>query len=125
FIRSEGLVGSVSDIQHIVIKNLSNGSPLLVSDVADVRTGHATRYGAMTYNGEAQVSGAIVLMLKGANSNEVIKDVKDRIAAIQQTLPEGVVIDAFLDRTKMVNNAISTVTKNLMEGALIVVFVLV
>ncbi|MCH5687414.1 efflux RND transporter permease subunit [Niabella sp. W65] len=79
----------------------------------------------MTYNGEAQVSGAIVLMLKGANSNEVIKRVKERIAQIQKTLPEGVVIDAFLDRTKMVNNAIGTVSKNLVEGALIVVFVLV
>ncbi len=125
FIRSEGLVGSLEDINNIVIKNLPNGSPLLIRDVADVGFGSAPRYGAMTYNGEQQVSGAVVMMLKGANSNIVIKDIKERIELIQKTLPEGVVIEPFLDRTKMVNNAIGTVTKNLLEGALIVVFVLV
>ena len=125
FIRSEGLVGSVDDIKNIVVKNLSNGLPLLISDVADIRFGNATRYGAMTLNGEKQVSGAVVMMLKGANSNEVIRNIKERIAQIQKTLPEGVEIDPFLDRTKMVNNAISTVAKNLIEGALIVIFILV
>lgn len=125
FIRSEGLARSIDDIQNIVVKNLSNGTPLLVRDVAEVRLGYATRYGAMTYNGREQVSGAVVMMLKGANSNEVIKSIKDRVAQIQKTLPEGVIIDPFLDRTKMVNNSISTVTRNLTEGALIVVFVLV
>ncbi len=125
FIRSEGLVGTMEDIKSIVIKMLPNGIPLLIRDVAEVRYGHATRFGAMTYNGEEQVSGAVVMMLKGANSNEVIKNIKERISQIQKTLPEGVVIAPFLDRTKMVNNAISTVTRNLMEGALIVVFVLV
>lgn len=125
FIRSEGLVGSFDDIKNIVVKNLSNGIPLLINDVADVQFGSATRYGAMTYNGIEEVTGAVVMMLKGANSNEVIANVKDRIGQIQKTLPEGVVIDPFLDRTKMVNNSISTVSRNLLEGALIVVFVLV
>lgn len=125
YIRSEGLVGNFSDIENIVVKNLPNGVPLLIRDVSEVKLGNATLYGAMTYNGEQQVSGAVVMMLKGANSNEVIKNIKERIDQIQKTLPEGVVIDPFLDRTKMVNNAISTVTQNLMEGALIVVFVLV
>ncbi|MHB1050605.1 MAG: CusA/CzcA family heavy metal efflux RND transporter [Bacteroidota bacterium] len=125
FIRSEGLVGSIEDIQNIVIKNLNNGSPLLIRDVADVGLGSATRYGAMTYNGKYEVSGAVVMMLKGANSNDVIENIKERITQIQKTLPEGVIIDPFLDRTKMVNNSISTVSKNLLEGALIVVFVLV
>ncbi|MEI2824643.1 MAG: Cobalt-zinc-cadmium resistance protein CzcA [Bacteroidetes bacterium ADurb.BinA245] len=125
FIRSEGLVGTIDDIQNIVVKNLPTGIPLLIRDVGEVRFGNAPRYGAMTYNGEQQVSGAVVMMLKGANSNEVIQNIKERIAAIQKSLPEGVVIEPFLDRTKMVNNAISTVTKNLMEGALIVIFVLV
>lgn len=125
FIRSEGLVGTIEDINNIVVKNLPNGMPLLIRDVAEVGFGSAPRYGAMTYNGEQQVSGAVVMMLKGANSNEVIKNIKERIELIQKTLPEGIIIDPFLDRTKMVNNAISTVTKNLMEGALIVVFVLV
>lgn len=125
FIRSEGLVGSFDDIKNIVVKNLSNGTPLLIRDVADVHFGSATRYGAMTSNGVGEVSGAVVMMLKGANSNEVIVNIKERIAKIQKTLPEGVVIDPFLDRTKMVNNSISTVSKNLFEGALIVIFVLV
>ena len=125
FIRSEGLVGTMEDIQNIVVKNLPNGMPLLIRDVGEVRLGNAPRYGAMTYNGEQEVSGAVVMMLKGANSNVVIKDIKAQIEKIQKSLPEGVVIEPFLDRTKMVNNAIGTVTKNLLEGALIVVFVLV
>jgi heavy metal efflux system protein len=125
FIRSEGLIGSFDDIQNIVVKNTSTGTPLLIRDVCTVRFGYATRYGALTYNGEGEVSGAVVMMLKGANSNEVIRDIKERIAQIQKTLPKGVVIDAFLDRSKMVNNAISTVSTNLLEGALIVVLVLV
>lgn len=125
FIRSEGLVSNFEDIQNIVVKNLPDGSPLLIRNIGDVRLGSATRYGAMTYNGEQEVSGAVVMMLKGANSNEVIKNIKQRVTQIQKTLPEGVMIDAFLDRTKMVNNSISTVTRNLAEGALIVIFVLV
>jgi cobalt-zinc-cadmium resistance protein CzcA len=79
----------------------------------------------MTYNDKGEVSGAIVMMLKDANSSDVIKNVKERIELIQKTLPEGVIIEPFLDRTKMVNNAIFTVEKNLIEGALIVVFILV
>lgn len=125
FIRSEGMVENIDDIKNIAVKNLSNGIPLLISDVAEVRLGNATRYGALTYNGELQVSGAVVMMLKGANSNDVIKKVKQRIEIIKKSLPEGVTIEPFIDRTKMVNNAVNTVTKNLMEGALIVVFVLV
>ena len=125
FIRSEGLAGGIEDIQNIVVKNLANGNPLLIRDVANVQIGTATRYGAMTYNGAEQVSGAVVMMLKGANSNEVVNNIKTRIAQIQKTLPEGIIIDPFLDRTKMVKNSISTVTTNLLEGALIVIFVLV
>jgi heavy metal efflux system protein len=125
YIRSEGLVKNIEDIQNIAIKKSNAGVPLLIKDVADVKIGTATRYGAVCFNDQGEVAGAIVMMLKGANSNAVIKDVKARIEQIKTTLPEGVMIEAFLDRTKMVNNAISTVQKNLMEGALIVVFVLV
>jgi heavy metal efflux system protein len=125
FIRSEGLVGSVDDIKNIAIKRTAGGTPLFLRDVADIKIGHATRYGAMCYNDKGEVAGAVVMMLKGANSSEVIKNVKQRIAQIQKSLPEGVVIEPFLDRTKMVDNAIGTVEKNLLEGALIVVFVLV
>lgn len=125
YIRSEGLTATISDIEKIVVKSLDNGVPLLIRDVAEVRLGAATRYGAMCYNDKGEVAGAVVMMLKGENSSAVIKRVKDKVAEIQQSLPEGVVIEPFLDRTKMVNNAISTVETNLIEGALIVVFVLV
>ena len=125
YIRSEGLVGNIEDIQSIFIKNTSEGTPLLIKDIADVRYGNATRYGAMCYNDKGEVAGAVVMMLKGENSSEVIRNIKDRIVQIQKTLPEGVILEPFLDRTKMVNNAISTVETNLMEGALIVLFVLI
>lgn len=125
FIRSEGLIGSKEDIENIAVKNTNNGIPILLRNVADIREGAAIRYGAMTRNDEGEVVGGIVLMLKGANSSQVIANVKERISQIEKTLPEGVVIEPFLDRTKLVNNAISTVTTNLAEGALIVIFVLV
>ncbi|EOR96163.1 Cobalt-zinc-cadmium resistance protein CzcA [Arcticibacter svalbardensis MN12-7] len=125
FIRTEGLITSLEDIQNIVVKTYANGIPLLIRNVGTVQYGSAVRYGAMTRNGKGEVVGALVLMLKGANASEVIKNVKKRITQIEKTLPEGVVIEAYLDRTKLVNNAIGTVTKNLAEGALIVIFVLV
>jgi cobalt-zinc-cadmium resistance protein CzcA len=125
FIRSEGLIGSIEDIERIVVKTNDNGIPVLMRNVATIGFGHATRYGAMTRNDEGEVVGAIVMMLKGANSSKVIGNVKERITQIEKTLPEGVVIEPFLDRTKLVNHAIGTVTKNLAEGALIVIFVLV
>ena len=125
FIRTEGLAGSLEDVGRMVVRTPAGGVPVLVRDVADVRFGHAVRYGLMTRNQEGEVVGALVLMLKGANSSEVIKAVKVRMATIQKTLPEGLVIEPFLDRTKLVDQAIGTVTKNLAEGALIVIFVLV
>jgi cobalt-zinc-cadmium resistance protein CzcA len=124
FIRSEGMVSNLDDIGAIVVKNDEDGTPVLIRDVAKVQFGHAVRYGASTRGGEEVVS-AIVMMLKGENSAKVIKNVKERIEQIEKTLPEGVVIEPFLDRTKLVNKAIGTVTKNLTEGALIVVLVLV
>jgi cobalt-zinc-cadmium resistance protein CzcA len=125
FIRSEGLIGTKEDIENVSIKETESGAPIFISDVAEVNIGYATRYGALCYNDKGETSGAVVMMLKGANSSDVIENVKEKIAEIQKTLPEGVVIEPFLDRTKMVNNAIGTVEKNLVEGALIVVFILV
>lgn len=125
FIQSEGLLKSIADIGNIVVRTNPSGLPLLVRHVATIDYGHAIRYGAMTQNGKSEAVGALVLMLKGANSSQVITDVKKRIAQIEKTLPEGVVIEPFLDRTKLVNNAIETVVRNLAEGALIVIFVLV
>jgi len=125
FIRSEGLINSIDDIENIVVKTNANSTPVLIRNVAEVKIGAATRYGAMTRNDEGEVVGGIVLMLKGANASKVIGNVKTRMEQIQKTLPEGVTIEPFLDRTKLVDNAIGTVTKNLAEGALIVIFVLV
>lgn len=125
FIRSEGMVGSIEDIEKIVVKNNPSGNPVLIRDAATVQYGSAVRYGASTRNGEGEVVSSIVMMLKGANSAKVIENIKERIAQIEKTLPEGVVIEPFLDRTKLVDNAIGTVTKNLLEGALIVIFILI
>ncbi|WP_149244132.1 CusA/CzcA family heavy metal efflux RND transporter [Dyadobacter sp. 32] len=125
YIRSVGLAGSMDDIRKIVVKTSTNGTPVLIGHVADVRLGAAIRYGALTMAGKGELAGGIVMMLKGGNSSEVIEDVKLKVAEIQKTLPEGLEIEPFLDRTKMVNNAIGTVKTNLLEGALIVVLILV
>jgi cobalt-zinc-cadmium resistance protein CzcA len=90
-----------------------------------VHLGSAVRYGAMTYNGEVDAVGGVVMMLKGANSADVVSRIKDKMSTIQKSLPKDVVIEPYLDRTDLVNRAISTVEKNLIEGALIVIFVLV
>lgn len=125
FIRTEGLLESLDDIGKISLKTTALGTPIFIRDVAELRFGHATRFGAMAYNNEGEVAGAVVMMLKGDNSNAVVNRVKERIAQIEKTLPEGLAIDAFLDRSALVSRAIGTVEKNLIEGALIVVLVLV
>jgi cobalt-zinc-cadmium resistance protein CzcA len=128
FIRGEGRATSLQDIGNIVVKPVARpgqgGAPLLVRDVAAVRFGHAVRYGAMNRDGQGEAVGGVVLMLKGASSEATIKNVKARVAEIQQTLPKGLEIDPFLDRTKLVDKAIHTVVKNLIEGGVIVVAVL-
>lgn len=124
FIRGIGLVSSLDDIKSIVIKTV-NGIPVLVRDVANVQFGSAVRYGSVTYNGEKEVVGGIVMMLKGANSATVVNSVKEKIQAIKKALPADVEIEPFLDRTDLVSHAVNTVKKNLVEGALIVIFVLV
>lgn len=125
FIRGIGVVASLEDIKNIAVKNNTGSVPIFIKDVADVRFGSAVRYGAMTFNGKVDAVGGIVMMLKGANSNEVVNLVKEKIPTIQKSLPKDVVIEPFLDRTDLVGRAINTVEKNLIEGALIVIFVLV
>lgn len=125
FIRTEGLAATIADLEKIFVKHTTSGIPVYMKDVAEVRTGHAVRYGAMTYKDQGEVAGAVVLMLKDANASQVVKEVKKRIEQIRKTLPEDIVLETFYDRTKMVDNAIGTVTTNLIEGALIVIFVLV
>lgn len=125
FIRGIGIVTSLEDVKNIPVKNNTGSVPIFIKDVADVQFGKAVRYGAMTYNGKVDAVGGIVMMLKGANSNEVVNNIKDKIPTIQKSLPNDIVIEPFLDRTDLVGRAISTVEKNLIEGALIVIFVLV
>lgn len=125
FIRGEGMVKSIDDIGKISIRNNPNGIPILIRDVADVRIGSAVRYGALTWNGEREAVGGIVMMLKGENSAQVVKNIKERIAVIQKSLPDDLTIEAYSDRADLVSRAIQTVEKNLIEGALIVILVLV
>ena len=124
FIRGIGLVTSLEDVGNIPVKT-DGLVPIFIKDVADVRLGSAVRYGALTYNGEVDAVGGVVMMLKGENSNEVVNRIKEKLPTIQKTLPEDVVIEPYLDRTDLIDRAISTVEKNLIEGALIVIFVLV
>lgn len=124
YIRSEGLVNSVEDINNIVVA-LNNEVPVLIKDLGEVRLGHAPRFGAMTKDGKGEAVGGITLMLKGASSSEVIDAVHTRVTEIQNMLPEGLTIKPYLDRSVLVSKAIHTVAKNLIEGGLIVIFVLV
>jgi heavy metal efflux system protein len=124
FIRGEGKVNSIEDIENIVIKN-SNGVPVFVKNVATVRFGHANRFGAITGNGEGEKVLGQVMMLKGANSKQVIDDVKNRVAEIQKSLPEGIYINGFLERSELVGKTTFTVAENLILGCLIVIFVVV
>ncbi len=124
FIRGEGTSSSLEELGQIFVK-MSNGVPVLVKNVAELRFGHAKRFGAMTKNGNGEAVGGIVLMLKGADSEKTIKQVKTRIEKINKNLPDGLSVKPFIDRTKLIDKSINTVRNNLIEGGLIVVFVLV
>jgi cobalt-zinc-cadmium resistance protein CzcA len=124
FIRGIGLVKSLEDIEKIVVKNNASGIPILISDVATVEYGSATRYGAFVVD-TSEAVGGVVMMLKGANAHQVIDDVEERIVSIQKSLPDGVKIEPYLNRSELVSRSINTVSKNLIEGALIVIFILV
>lgn len=124
FIRGIGLVKSLEDIEKIVVRINPSGTPVLIRDVATVRYGNATRYGAFVVD-TTEAVGGVVMMLKGANASEVIGNVELRIKSIQKSLPKGVRIESYLDRSDLVNRAIGTVSENLILGALIVIFILV
>ena len=124
FVRGEGLVKSLEDIGKIVIRNM-NGTPLLIEDVAEVRYGFATRFGAITGNGEGEKVLGQVMMLKDGNSKEVIKAVKKRVAEVQKLLPDGVYINPFLERSALIAKTTKTVIENLILGCLIVIFVVI
>ena len=124
FIRGEGLISSFDDINNIVVKN-DNNLPIYIKDVATVGFGSATRFGAITANGEGEKVLGQVMMLKDANSKKVIDAVKERVKIISKSLPEGVYINAFLDRSDLIAKTTFTVSENLILGCLIVIFVVV
>ncbi|TNJ44173.1 CusA/CzcA family heavy metal efflux RND transporter [Tamlana fucoidanivorans] len=123
FIRGEGLINTLDDIKNIVVKN--EGLPIYIKDIAKVGYGNATRFGAITGNGEGEKVLGQVMMLKNENSKEVINAVKERVATIESSLPEGVYINAFLERSELIGKTTFTVAENLILGALIVIFVVV
>lgn len=124
FIRGEGLARNIRDIENIVVK-MEGDIPIRIKDVAKVQFSSAVRYGAFTKDGQGEAVGGIIMMLKDANSNEVIENVKERITQIQESLPDGVSIEPFLDRSALIERTTGTIKTNLIEGALIVIFVLV
>ena len=124
FIRGKGLMQSLEDIRATLITKQGN-LPITIGDVAKVRFGQAVRYGALTKDGNGEAVGGMMLMLKGSNTTDVVARVKKRIEKISKSLPAGVHISPFLDRSKLIGRTTSTVRNNLLEGALIVVFVLV
>lgn len=123
FIRGEGLVTTLKDIENIVVKN--DGIPIYVKDIAEVGFGSATRFGAITGNGEGEKVLGQVMMLKDGNSKQIIDAVKERVNFIQNSLPEGVYINGFLERSELINKTTFTVAENLILGSLIVIFVIV
>lgn len=124
FIRGVGMATGIKDLENVVVNN-KNGSPILIRNVAEVREGISLRYGASTKDGKGEIVSGLALMLKGANSSAVVDRIQEKMIQINKSLPEGVVAEAFIDRGKLVDNVIGTVAKNLLEGALIVIFVLI
>lgn len=124
FIRGVGMAAGIKDLENVVVAN-KNGSSILVRNVAEVREGISLRYGAATKDGKGEIVCGLALMLKGENSSAVVDRINEKMIQINKTLPEGVVAEAFIDRGKLVDSAIGTVSKNLLEGALIVIFVLI
>ncbi|KAF0141816.1 MAG: cobalt-zinc-cadmium resistance protein CzcA [Stygiobacter sp.] len=119
----EGIAKSMSDIESIIIKS-TDGSPVFVRNVAEVKEGSAIRQGAVTLNGKAEIVSGITMMLKGENARIVTERVKERVVEIEKTLPPGVRIVPYYERTELVERTIKTVIKNLSEGGLFVILIL-
>ena len=123
-IRGEGLVSSLDDIRHIVLDSRSDGTPVRISDVAEVRFSPMLRQGAVTRDGNREAVTGMVMMLMGGNSRQVVADVKHKIAEINRTLPEGIYIDTFYDRTELVEKTIHTIAENIGVGVVLVIIML-
>ena len=124
-LRGIGLVASPDDIGHIIVKTGKEGIPVYVRDLGEIVTGATVRQGAVTADGEGEIVAGIAMMLKGENSRTVVDRVKERVEQVKKTLPEGVQLVPFYDRTELVNRTIWTVAKNLIEGAILVIIVLI
>jgi cobalt-zinc-cadmium resistance protein CzcA len=123
-VRGEGLITSLTDIENIVLRTSAAGTPILVRDIGTVRLAPMLRQGAVTRDQRGECVIGIVMLLAGENARVVVDRVKEKIAALQQTLPNGVIIEAFYDRTDLVRQTIRTVRNNLLEGGILVVAVL-
>ncbi len=123
-IRAEGLIGTLDDIRNIVLASRADGTPIHVADIGEVRFAPMLRQGAVTRDGDREAVTGMVMMIMGGNSRQVVADVKEKIAAIQKTLPEGVVIDTFYDRTELVAKTIHTIVENISVGVILVIIML-
>ncbi|EMO2224756.1 efflux RND transporter permease subunit [Acinetobacter baumannii] len=121
-VRVPGMLMSIQDIQNVTVAT-KNGLPIRVADVASVSIGHDLRTGGATYNGQETVLG-IAMMMMGENSKTIAKAIDDKVQEIQRSLPQGVVIETVYDRSSLVDKAIKTVAKNLIEGAILVIVIL-
>ena len=124
-LRGIGLVESAEDIGNIIVKTGKEGIPVYVRDLGEVVTGATVRQGAVTADGEGEIVAGIAMMLKGENSRTVVDRVKERVEQVKKTLPKGVQLIPFYDRTELVDRTIWTVAKNLIEGAILVIVVLI
>lgn len=123
-IRGEGLVSSLDDIRRIVVSNRHEGTPITINEIAEVVNAPMVRQGAATYEGRGETVIGIAMMLMGANAREVSRDVGAKLEEIRPTLPDGVTVEVFYDRTDLVDRTIRTVATNLIEGGILVVVVL-
>lgn len=123
-VRSEGAFKTLDDVKETVIRS-DNGVPVRITDIAEVRIGELTRYGAVTANGKGEAVEGLVLGLRGANARQVVEGVRAKLAEIAPTLPKGVTTQVFYDRGSLVERAVSTVNKALTEAVVLVVVLLV
>lgn len=123
-LRGIGLAQTTEQLGNIVVKSGKEGVPIYVRDIAEVVTGSAVRQGAVVADGKGEIVAGIVMMLKGENSRAVVERTKTRVAQIQKTLPAGVRLKPFYDRSELVDRTIHTVESNLVEGAVLVIVVL-
>ncbi|MCT6834263.1 MAG: CusA/CzcA family heavy metal efflux RND transporter, partial [Acinetobacter baumannii] len=121
-VRVPGMLTSIQDIQNVTVAT-KNGLPIRVADVASVSIGHDLRTGGATYNGQETVLG-IAMMMMGENSKTIAKAIDQKVQEIQRSLPQGIVIETVYDRSNLVDKAIKTVAKNLIEGAILVIVIL-